>query len=313
MLVMLVILVAETKLRFSQLFACEVCNKTVMLQELINDNGIELLTITETWLREGDDAVVAELCSPGFVPLTRNRPQHMGSRGGDLAIIISKEIPVEVTIIAETTHETFEALTVKVNGKRRLLIVLIYRPPPNPKNNYTTARFLDEIDEYLTSLFIQHRNDIIICGDFNLHWNCQNDSHVETFRNLLDTLDMSQHTNKPTHQICNTLDLLITIRDASERVRNVHVDDVAISDHSLITFTSRRIQQQSVLKKCRKLKRMNMSDFTTILVRNLSALIQDCMNTQQLENLVYQYNQAMKSSLDTHVPITEIRLKEEVQ
>jgi hypothetical protein len=38
----------------------------------------------------------------------------MGSRGGDLAIIILIEIPVEVNIIAETTHETFEALTVKV-------------------------------------------------------------------------------------------------------------------------------------------------------------------------------------------------------
>ncbi|ELT88213.1 hypothetical protein CAPTEDRAFT_216332 [Capitella teleta] len=51
-----------------------------------------------------------------------------------------------------------------------------------------------------------------------------------------------------------------------------------------------------------------MSDFRTTLERNLSALIQDCMHTQQLENLVYQYNQAVKSSL---APITEIRLKGE--
>ncbi|ELT96972.1 hypothetical protein CAPTEDRAFT_217168 [Capitella teleta] len=136
-------------------------------------------------------------------------------------------------------------------------------------------------------------------GEFGSH------TRVKTFRNLLDTLNMSQHINKPTHQSGYTLDLLITNRDASERVRNVHVDNVAISDHSLITFTfaTDRIQQQSVLKKCWKQKRMNMSDFTTTLERNLSALIQDCMNTQQLENLVYQYNQAVKSSLHTHAPI----------
>ncbi|ELT89854.1 hypothetical protein CAPTEDRAFT_200542 [Capitella teleta] len=280
-------------------------NKKICRREERSENGelVLFVVVKIAW---------SECCPPGFVPLTRNRPQHMGSREGGLAIIISKELHVEVKIIAETTHETFEALTVKVNGKRPLLN---YRPPPNPKNNYMTARFLDEIDKNLTSLFIKHRNDIIICGNFDLHWNCQNDSHIKTFRNLLDTLDMSQHINKPRHQSGNKLDLLITNCDASERVRIVHVDDVAISDHSLITFTfaTDRIQQQSVLKKCRKLKRMNMSDFTTTLERNLGALIQDCMNTQQLENLVYQYNQAVKSSLDTHAPIsiTKIRLKGE--
>jgi hypothetical protein len=57
----------------------------------------------------------------------------------------------------------------------------------------------NELEEYLTNLFIQNHGDLIVLGDFNLHWNKQEEVHVKSFKRILDPLNMKQHVEGPTH------------------------------------------------------------------------------------------------------------------
>ena len=46
--------------------ARSVCNKALAIMNLVLDNDLDILAITETWLRNGDTATPAELKPPGY-------------------------------------------------------------------------------------------------------------------------------------------------------------------------------------------------------------------------------------------------------
>lgn len=275
------------------------------------DMEIKIMAITETWLKEGDDAILTELCPQGFSPFVQNRPSDMGHRGGGLAFLVSDEITVNA--IPNEAHDTFESLVIRICGKKPVLLALIYRPPPNARNKFTPANFLHEFEEFATSMFLQHSTDMIILGDFNLHWNHPTETHVRAFGQILDTLDMTQKVNGPTHVNGNTIDLVISDSGASDRVSNVCVRDVALSDHFLITLTleADKTPPKRNKRKCRKLRRMDMEAFTSTLSRNMTDIGDECLNSGQLDGLVAEYEQAVTKSLDSHAPLREITLKGE--
>ncbi|ELU16569.1 hypothetical protein CAPTEDRAFT_186876, partial [Capitella teleta] len=46
--------------------ACSVANKAIDLSEYITENELDVASFTETWLREGDDSAILDLCPPGY-------------------------------------------------------------------------------------------------------------------------------------------------------------------------------------------------------------------------------------------------------
>ncbi|CAB4003012.1 Hypothetical predicted protein, partial [Paramuricea clavata] len=62
-------IVPNKKLNFisSVINARSVCNKTLLIKDLVVDKRIDLLGITETWLhQEGDDSIIGDLCPTEF-------------------------------------------------------------------------------------------------------------------------------------------------------------------------------------------------------------------------------------------------------
>jgi exonuclease III len=80
--------------------------------------------------------------------------------------------------------------------------VTIYRPPQTP-----IAQFLDEF-ENLAGLLASSSSPTLFCGDFNI-WVESNSSSSDSFAELLESLDLSQHVDFPTNKFGHTLDLLI--------------------------------------------------------------------------------------------------------
>lgn len=62
--------------------------------------------------------------------------------------------------------------------------------------------------------------EVLIMGDFNFHIDDLTNFYAREFLNLLDTFNMSQHVNEPTHQSGHTLDLLIT-RQGSNLINDI--------------------------------------------------------------------------------------------
>ncbi|ELU03021.1 hypothetical protein CAPTEDRAFT_201842 [Capitella teleta] len=113
--------------------ARSISNKSEMLRERIVDKAIDILALTETGQREGDDATEIEICPPGYKFI--GIPMFSCMRGGGVGFVVA---PDSVADKSPTTNNfrTFELLTIKVKAKQPLYLFLIYRPPPTLNNTH---------------------------------------------------------------------------------------------------------------------------------------------------------------------------------
>ena len=88
-----------------------VCDKTEAIHELIVDREVIIMCQTETWLREGDDPLVADVCPPGYYFVGASRPQHKGNRGGGVGFVI---VPVNASQLPTDEHQSFESVAIKI-------------------------------------------------------------------------------------------------------------------------------------------------------------------------------------------------------
>lgn len=67
----------------------------------------------------------------------------------------------------------------------------------------------------------------------NIHINSSTDSWAREFVNLLDNLGLTQYVTEATHQLGNTLDLVMS---QGINIENVLVSDITVSDHYCVFF-----------------------------------------------------------------------------
>ena len=268
--------------------ARSVCNKAEKIHELIVDKNLKILALTETWLKDTDGSIVVDLCPPNFTMQYKCRPHNKGERGGGICLIVSNDITAEE--VSGDECKTFEYMATKVKSKDPLLLVVIYRPPPTQKNNFTLAEFLEEFEDFLAEMTTRHKS-IIILGDFNIHWDDAGSPSVKTFKSLIDTFELEQHIDTATHKDKHTLDLVMTSSPTSACVNNIKVQDIHISDHYLVTFSLRTEKQTTsrTQKNSRKLKSINAMSMSDTLRRKLTTLPDVCSSEGQLDSIVQQF------------------------
>ena len=71
-----------------------------------------------------------------------------------------------------------------------LNIIIVYRPPPNTKYNFTVQQFYDEFINVLEQKAISPHK-LMIVGDFNFHFESQDNTMATKFKDLLQTFDLT--------------------------------------------------------------------------------------------------------------------------
>jgi len=297
------------KVRGALLNARSVCNKAEQIHELILDNDLHLLALTETWLKKSDGSIAVDMCPPNYRLLHKCRPSSKGERGGGVGFVLAKSIEAEEIPVEEYT--TFETLAIKVKCKRPMVVMLVYRPPPSPRNNLTLPAFIDEFTEYLAEATTKHK-EIMVIGDFNLHWDQEGNPGVRMFKEIIETHGIKQHVTESTHVENHILDLIMTNSDATHRVSSIKVEEPRLSDHAMITFimTLSATPAKKTQRAIRKVQRMNRQEFTATLSRNIATINTDCPTAETLDTLVSNFSEAVTKSLDVHAPLKEITLKD---
>ena len=111
---------------------------------------------------------------------------------------------------------------------------VIYRIPPSNNNKLKKSLFVEELSDY-----IEHAatlsGKLILIGDFNVHWDCEEDSERMELATLLNDYDLVQHVKGPTHECGHTLDLVIT-RQEDDLVASYDIG-AFISDHNSLHVT----------------------------------------------------------------------------
>ena len=122
-------------LKCALLNACSAKQKTANVDkpadicELVIENNIDILAITETWIRDNtqDSRALTEMTPTGYVIHSVPRKNR---RGGGLALIHRSNI--EVTLHGEASYSSFECLEASVKyAQQAIALRVIYRPPAN--------------------------------------------------------------------------------------------------------------------------------------------------------------------------------------
>ena len=146
---------------------------------------------------------------------------------------------------------------------------------------------------------INNKGIPIIIGDLNIHMNNPDSADTNTFLDILDSLDLTNRIQFPTHKSQNTIDLVISPRQSS--IINSVSQGHPSSDHYLVNFQIQYTTTKPITKmiKFRKLNSINPQAFG----RDVRILFDD----HNLVNLLPSeclklYRTTLTTVLNTHAP-----------
>jgi len=286
----------NSKLSVAFINARSVKNKTFELSELIKDNKLDVLAITESWLSKGsaDNVVRGELTPNGYQLVDAPRPK---GRGGGLAVVHNSSVLVSQQ--KNPSVKSFEILELLLKSHIEVIrLGVVYRPPTTSKTGYPINIFLDEFQTYVSSRSTMS-GKLLLIGDFNFPYEDQLNSDSKKLRDVLFSLNMEQHVTGVTHTHGHCLDLAIT-RQGELDITCLEVHGPVTSDHSLITFNlpfSKQTNRKKTMSK-RSVKDIDLEDF----IHDVSNSEFVVTPAKEIETLAKQYNDCLVSIMDKHAP-----------
>ncbi len=172
------------------------------------------------------------------------------------------------------------------------IISVIYRPPGHLNT------FISDFTDYLS--FLANLNKpITILGDFNIHVN-KPSKIVSDFNDTLELFHLSQYVHTSTHNLGNTLDLVIS----SYPINQLTVSDPYISDHFLIDFNcvlpSPKPARMPITISFRQTDSIEFSAFNASVFSLLPPL-KDCpISPDPIYDVI---SSALSTTLDIHAPL----------
>ena len=202
-------------------------NKTCGIRDYINDNKLDILMLTETWLNNYDTAKIREM-----TPDTHTFP-HVSRgdrRGGGVGIFISKsfskikkeKVP-KLTILNSCKSAVYMV-------KKKLVFIIVYRSPSSDE-----ILFHDEFRLYLESLNLV--GSVFVCGDFNFWVDDVENESAKYFIETMNLLGYENRVNKITSNTGHMLDLVFSEAD-KDLIVGVEVHDICVISpvHMVINF-----------------------------------------------------------------------------
>lgn len=153
-----------------------------------------------------------------------------------------------------------------------MIILIIYRPP---------NVFIQEFAELL-SHFISKYDKIIILGDFNIHVCCPSQTFDTDFMDTLESFNLTQAIQEPTHSKGHTLDRVLY---SGLNPDNFETKDICVSDHKAVLF-SVVLSQLSITPStpvCRQVfNSMSASKFSELFTAASFTAFNPLCNTEEL-------------------------------
>ena len=287
--------------------ACSIRNKTAVLTNMLVDENLDLLAITESFHESADDVALKRITPDGYSALEKARGTSEGSgksvspRGG--VVLIHRNTLLAKSVVFDFKAVHFEYLTVMITAQGvKTLIAVVYRPGSKP----ATAAFISEFSKFLELLAVYNCN-VAILGDLNLHLDQPLNNMTSSFNTVLECFGLCQLIRGPTHVAGHTLDVVIT-RSTQADGFCWKVHPATISDHSLITtsFPLRRPLPVPFYSSTRAWRGFDKEAFRLQLSNSL--LCRDASEWSDLspDDMADRYRDTLVDLLDRLAPRCEV-------
>ena len=160
------------------------------VRELVYNQSLLLLAVTETWLT--DDVSDGEISIPGFYLFRRDRP---GKAGGGVCVYVHHSLQPQV--LPNISHPDIEMLWLRIVGRDKssaLHFGCLYRPPSE------RVQFWSDLEGSLEELV---GLDILLMGDFNVDVLDPFDQNYSHLMAVYAPLQLANTVSVPT-RVCNT-------------------------------------------------------------------------------------------------------------
>ena len=287
-------------------------NKTNKIKCLIDELSLDIFILTETWLSNNlsDSSKIKEM-----TPVTHNfhHIPRVDKWGGGVGIFIKKSFTKLQTINIEN-YSSFEYMDTKIiSGNKNVRLIVVYRPP-----NKSKRIFLEEINDLLESL--ENKTNLLICGDFNVHWDNPDDNFVKEFIDILELHNLVNQVNIPTSKMNHIIDLVIHSKN-KKITSNIEVEpECTISlTHKLITFEIEFNKLENKRKKIifRNKKNFDPKQFIETCTEEITRIEKtcECSRSQQEEQacvscFTAQSKKILLTRYNEKCPIIEKMIKE---
>ena len=277
------------------------------ITDFILDNNIDIMLLTETWLRSsGDEAKCCDLTPTGYHLHSIPRPPHSSgqfARGGGLAFLLKDCLSPFSTVktVFPFNHSSFEVAQLSLNLQHTFInLVCVYRPPPCKRNMLKDSTFLDELPhllEYSSNLF----GKVIIAGDFNVHYENVSDSKTMKIRDIISMFNFVQSVTEPTHVHGHILDLVLyPCFDSFVSSTNVCHD--LTSDHMSV-LCKLSIPKPAHHRTTKTIRSIHKIDKTKLKGDLESVIVSDMS--------LPDFNSNLQNLLDKHAPLHQVSIRTE--
>ena len=215
--------------------------------------------------------------------------------------------PLSRVLLQTAVSHNLKHVRCEIRGKdaRPFLLCVVYRPPCNPEKDLSLADFLIEWADFL-DLIDDYIGDLVIVGDLNVKLDLTNKATTREFISLLNSHNLTQHVDCPTHIHGHTLDVVIT-RDSGLLSGPPEVYSSGIGDghgHALLDHYAVQIRLSIPHKR---------SNFKTVSYRQVTDFpLQEFKQDLQTSKIhgdidpseaVDTYNSVLRSIFDKHAPV----------
>ena len=285
------------KLNLGLLNIRSLLNKPSSVNDLICQEKLDIIFLTETWLGTDGTVPLAAACPPNYKFIHSIRE---GKKGGGLANIFSDTLKYRSLSLGH--FSSFEYQATLLENKAPVLMISIYRPPKSSK-----TLFLTEMSELLSICSTDYERTLI-SGDANLHVDNASDAVAMNFLQLLHSLDFIQHVVGPTHKVGHTLDLVISKGLCINMGETIVKPE--LSDHYLLCFNMSVSDLGKDNREFTIKKRFFNSSAADEFPRHLGPPLPDIPS---VNDLVQHFNLKLESALDIVAPMkTKIKHKSRV-
>lgn len=285
----------DRNLSFSIVNTQSICNKVDEFLHHIIESKLDICCVTETWLDDSNPKhriIRSDLNIPSYTFI--DVPRKFRSGGGS-GILFKNTL--QIKLINSGQKDSFEYSLFELDFHSKTIhILIVYRPPYSRAHPVSTTAFFDEFTSFLEEIITTHRT-VIICGDFNIHYNKVNDLDTIALNEMCDVMGLCQLVNCQTHRSGNTIDLIM-IRNNDKIVLSEPSEDFQISDHSFIhTYIS--LPKPKIIRETRKVRKISAIN-STQFINDLVQFNKNATKHEKLDDLAKFYN-----ILDKHAPEKE--------
>ena len=214
-------------------------NKFDMFNQQIINSGIDVIGLSETWLKNVVHANYINIHGYNLLRLDRNWSENgQLKKGGGVCLYIKDEILYSENELSNLnlSSEDIEIqwISIRKQNNRILYIANLYRPPQG-----NIKKFNDYLRNCLNGLSNISKKDIFIMGDFNIDVKKKSNQNAKDLIQLLNSYGMKQHIEGITRygKTNSCIDLIFT---NSEYIKDAGILDLNFSDHQAVFITRKK-------------------------------------------------------------------------